>query len=67
MVAIKTEKKLTLQNQCYALMRELRKNNISHKDLNNEELVNILFPKTAPELVLSLSNVTAVFYGSLTL
>lgn len=54
-------------NQCYMLMQELRKHDISHKDLNNKELVKILFPKTAPDLVLSLSNVTAVFYGNMLL
>ncbi len=62
---IKNQDKLVQTDECYKLMRELRKDDICHKDLNNRELVKILFPKTAPDLALSLSNVTAVFYGTM--
>ncbi len=62
---LKNQAKFIQADDCYKLMRELRKDDICHKDLNNEELVKILFPKTASDLTLSLSNVTAVFYGTM--
>lgn len=58
-------KKVSNNNECYALMKPLRKDDLFHKDLSQEQMIRILFPKAAPELVLSLSNVTAVFYGNM--
>lgn len=52
-------------NECWILMRELRKDDVFPTELNKEEMIKLLFPKTSPELVLSLSNVTAVFYGNM--
>jgi hypothetical protein len=62
---ITKQNKFIPTHECYKLVNSLRKDDVFPEELSQEEMINILFPKNAPELALSLSNVTAVFYGNM--